>query len=44
MPVFEGIRRVPDSSLLTLAVILVSFAGLICVGTVAAVLIGAFRR
>lgn len=34
----------PDSSLLTLAVILMSLAGLLCVGTVAAVLLGAFRR
>lgn len=33
-----------DNTLLTFVLLLMSFAVLICLGTVAAVLIGAFRR
>lgn len=34
----------PEGSMFFLALIIVSFGALFCVGTVAAVIIGAFRR
>jgi len=34
----------PESSMVFLALVIVSFGALFCVGTVAAVVIGAFRR